>query len=59
MLRDIFYAIGDSFQPLFEIMPLFGDYINYFFMVVIFVFLVLWTGKMFGHRKRGEEHVSS
>ena len=58
MFRDIFYAIGDSFQPLFELMPMIGDYINYFFMIVIFIFLVLWTGKMFGHRKRGEEHAS-
>ena len=59
MFRDIFYAIGDSFQPLFDIMPLVADYINYFFMFVIFVFLVLWTVRMFGHRKTGEEHASS
>ena len=59
MFRDIFFTIGDSFQPLFEFIPMIGDYINYFFMIVIFIFLVLWTGKMFGHRKRGEEHASS
>ncbi|MAO71612.1 MAG: hypothetical protein CMD02_03765 [Flavobacteriales bacterium] len=59
MFRDIFCAIGNSFQHLFEFIPMIGEYINYFFMIVIFVFLVLWTVKMFGHRKRGEEHASS
>jgi len=58
-MNEIFNAIGDSFQPIFEIMPLLGDYINYFYMVVIFAFLVIWTSKMLGHRKRGEEHSSS
>tara|TARA_B100001113_G_C20946535_1_gene551184 strand:- start:517 stop:699 length:183 start_codon:yes stop_codon:yes gene_type:complete len=59
MIKDIFYAIGDSFELLFEIMPLFADYINYFYMFIIFSFLVIWTVIMIGHRKRGEEHASS
>jgi tellurite resistance protein TehA-like permease len=57
-MEEIFYTIGDFFQSIFEIMPLFGDYINYFYMVIIFTFLVLWTRKMIVHRKRGEEHAS-
>jgi len=58
-MGKIFYAIGDFFESIFEIMPLFGDYINYFYMFVIFAFLVIWASKMFGFRKRGEEHASS
>ncbi|MBT5859012.1 MAG: hypothetical protein HOA52_07315 [Flavobacteriales bacterium] len=57
-MDKIFYAIGDFFESIFEVMPLFGDYINYFYMFVIFTFLVVWVSKMFGFRKRGEEHSS-
>jgi len=55
----IFYAIGDFFESIFEIMPLFGDYINYFYIFVIFTFLVIWVNKMFVFRKKGEEHAAS
>ena len=58
-MNKIFYAIGDFFESIFEIMPLFGDYINYFYMFVIFAFLVIWVSKMVSFRKRGEEHDSS
>ena len=34
-------------------------FINYFYMFVIFAFLVIWVSKMFGFRKRREEHSSS
>tara|TARA_X000000368_G_scaffold396185_1_gene364256 strand:- start:441 stop:614 length:174 start_codon:yes stop_codon:yes gene_type:complete len=57
-MDKIFYAIGDFFESIFEVMPLFGDYINYFYMFVIFTFLIVWVSKMFGFRKRGEEHTS-
>ena len=57
-MNNFLYATGDLFESIFDVMPLFGDYINYFFMVVIFTFLVVWTNKMFGHKKRGEEHAS-
>ena len=58
-MNDFLYATGDFFESIFDVMPLFADYINYFFMLVIFTFLVVWTTKMFGHKKRGEEHSSS
>jgi len=57
-MNKIFYAIGDFFESIFEIIPLFGDFINYFYMFVIFAFLVIWVSKMFGVRKKGEEHAS-
>ena len=57
-MGEIFYTIGDFFQSIFEIMPLFGNNINYFYMFVIFAFLVIWVSKMFGVRKKGEEHAS-
>ena len=49
MFKDIFYSIGNSFQPIFD--NFIADYVNYLFMFIIFMFLVLWTVKMFGHRK--------
>ena len=33
--------------------------INYFYMIVIFAFLVLWISQMIKHRKDGEEHTSA
>tara|TARA_B100000609_G_scaffold183171_1_gene165296 strand:+ start:555 stop:734 length:180 start_codon:yes stop_codon:yes gene_type:complete len=58
MFKDIFCAIGSSFQLIFDLIPVFADHVNNLFMIIIFLFLVIWTVKMFGHRKRGEEHAS-
>ena len=57
-MNNFFYAIGDIFEFIFQFIPLIADFINYFYIVIIFLFLVLWTIIMFGHRKRGEEHAS-
>ena len=57
-MGSFFYGIGDFFEFLFGFMPLFGDYVNYFYILVIFLFLVLWVNKMIGFKKRGEEHAS-
>lgn len=58
-MNNIFYAIGDFFESIFEIIPLFGDYINYFYIFIISAFLIVWIIKMVGFKKRGEEHASS
>ena len=58
-MNNIFYAIGDFFESIFEIIPLFGDYINYFYIFIISTFLIVWIGKMIRFKKRGEEHSSS
>ena len=58
-MNNFFYGIGDFFESIFEIMPLFGVYINYFYIFVIFTFLVVWISKMIVSRKKGEEHSSS
>lgn len=58
-MSTIFYAIGDFFEYIFQFMPLFGDYINYFFVSIILIFLTVWTYKMIRFKKKGEEHYSS
>lgn len=58
-MNNIWHAIGDFFEYIFEFMPLLGNSINYFYIVVIFTFLVVWTSKMIKHKKNNQEHASS
>ena len=53
-MGKIWYAIGDSFEYIFDFMPAIGNKINYFFVAVIFTFLVVWTSKMIKHKKDGK-----
>ena len=58
-MNKIWYGIGDFFEYIFNFMPAIGNKINYFYVVVILTFLVVWTLKMIKHKKDGEEHRSS
>ena len=58
-MKKIFYAIGDFFESIFEVIELLGNSLNYFFVFVIFIFLLVWTFKMIKYKKDGEEHASS
>ena len=58
-MSNIFYAIGDFFGSIFEIIESMGNTVNYFYIGVIFIFLVVWTANMIKHKKDGEEHASS
>jgi len=58
-MKEVFYAIGDFFGSIFEIIESMGNTLNYFYIGVIFIFLVVWTSKMIKHKKDGEEHASS
>ena len=58
-MKEVFYAIGDFFGSIFEIIESMGNTLNYFYIGVIFIFLVVWTAKMIKHKKEGEEHASS
>jgi len=58
-MKEVFYAIGDFFGSIFEIIESMGNTLNYFYIGVIFIFLVIWTAKMIKHKKDGEEHASS
>ena len=57
-MKDIFYAIGDFFGLIFNIIEYLGNAPNYLYIVIIFVFLVLWTLRMLKHRRDNEEHAS-
>ena len=58
-MTTVFYAIADFFKSIFLIMESIENTVNYTYIGVIFIFLVLWTLKMIQHRKNGEEHTSS
>jgi len=58
-MKYVFYAIGDFFGSIFKIIESMGNTLNYFYIGVIFIFLVVWTAKMVKHKKNGEEHASS
>ena len=58
-MKEVFYAIGDFFGSIFEIIESMGNTVNYFYIGVIFIFLVVWIAKMIKHKKDGEEHASS
>ena len=57
-MSNIFYSIGDFFGVIFNGIEVIGNSINYIYIGVIFVFLVVWISKMIKHRKDGEEHAS-
>ena len=58
-MKEVFYAIGDFFGSIFEIIESMGNTLNYFYIGVIVIFLVVWTAKMIKHKEDGEEHASS
>jgi len=55
-MNSVFYAIADFFNIIFNFVEKIGNTLNYFYIIVISVFLVLWTAKMIQHRKNNEEH---
>ncbi|MDA7578259.1 hypothetical protein N8692_02115 [Flavobacteriales bacterium] len=55
-MKEIFCAIGDFFSLIFMGVETIGNSINYLYICIIFLFLVIWTAKMLMHRKDNEEH---
>lgn len=58
-MSEIWYAIADFFERIFEIVESVDNSINYFYIGIILIFLVVWIGKMIQHKKNNEEHASS
>tara|TARA_X000001036_G_C20127187_1_gene581767 strand:- start:347 stop:523 length:177 start_codon:yes stop_codon:yes gene_type:complete len=55
-MKELFYAIADFFTLIFNGVEVIGNTLNYFYILVIFMFLVVWIFKMIKHRKDNEEH---
>tara|TARA_B100002052_G_C15308490_1_gene344293 strand:- start:313 stop:489 length:177 start_codon:yes stop_codon:yes gene_type:complete len=55
-MKELFCAIADFFGVIFTGVEALGNTLNYIYVGVIFIFLVLWTMKMIQHRKDNEEH---
>ena len=45
-MKEIFCAIGDFFSLIFMGVETIGNSINYLYICIIFLFLVIWTAKM-------------
>ena len=58
-MNKIWHSISILFEGAFEIVEVIENTINYFYVGVIFIFLVLWVLQMIKHRKNNEEHASS
>ena len=58
-MDKIWYAIADFFQFIFKYIEMLGNSVNYLYIGIIFVFLVVWTLQMLKHKKNNEEHASS
>jgi tellurite resistance protein TehA-like permease len=57
-MKDIFYAIADFFEYIFNVVEILGNIPNYLYIVIISVFLILWIIIMLKHRKDNQEHAS-
>ena len=55
-MKDFFYGIADFFGLIFNGIEEIGNTLNYFYILVIFLFLVVWISKMIKYRKDNEEH---
>ena len=58
-MKELFYVIADFFALIFNGIEVLGNTLNYFYILVIFMFLVVWISKMIKHRKDNEEHAPS
>ena len=55
-MNKIWNAIADFFELIFIGVEFAGDIMNYLYMLIIFVFLVVWTVIMLKHKKENSEH---
>lgn len=51
MWTKFWHAIGQFFEYIFEFLPLIGNKFNYLYIVIIMVFLIVWSFKMIQHKK--------
>ncbi len=58
-MKEVFYGIAEIFELIFNVVEALENIPNYFYILIIFAFLVVWTIKMLQHRKNNEEHASS
>ena len=55
-MKEVFYAISNFFDLIFNGIETLENGPNYFYIAIIFIFLVIWISKMLTHRKDNEEH---
>tara|TARA_Y100001954_G_scaffold217979_1_gene250630 strand:- start:141 stop:317 length:177 start_codon:yes stop_codon:yes gene_type:complete len=55
-MNKIWNAIADFFELIFIGVEFAGDIMNYLYILIIFVFLVVWTVIMQKHKKENSEH---
>ena len=55
-MKEVFYTIGDFFGLIFNAVEVAGDKLNFFFIGLIFILLIVWIAKMLKYRKDNKEH---
>jgi hypothetical protein len=53
-MTKFWYALGDMFENVWEIMPAIGNVPNYISIVVIAAFFLYWTNKLIQFKRNGE-----
>ena len=56
MMTKFWTTLGDIFGLSFNIIDFIGNKMNYIYIGIIFIFLVVWTIIMFRHKINNEEH---
>ena len=56
MMTKFWTTLGDIFGLSFNIIDFIGNKMNYIYIGIIFIFLVVWTIIMFRHKRNNEEH---
>jgi tellurite resistance protein TehA-like permease len=54
-MKELTDILADIFQASFEILPLLGNSANYFFMAIIALLLIYWTGQLIKFKRQGQE----
>ena len=56
MMTKFWTTLGDIFGLSFNVIDFIGNKMNYVYIGIIFIFLVVWTIIMFKHKRNNEEH---
>ena len=57
-MNKVWNGLADFFELTFNVIDGLGNTMNYIYIAVIFLFLVIWVLKMIKHRNDNEEHAS-
>jgi tellurite resistance protein TehA-like permease len=54
-MKELTDILVDIFQATFKILPALGNGANYFFIAVIALLLIYWTGQLIKFKRQGQQ----